>query len=1070
MRGMETLSAHAIARWRLLLVGCLGVVLLSALSWFKIPRLADPRVEASAVIVQLVVPGASSAIVESRVVKVIEPSLRELDGLKVVDSRASPGYAVIFLVFEDGSPMDVVLERVRGRLAAKRAELPPELREEVTRPSTANVASMVVAVVGNRSDVVLGSAARSVRDELSSLPSVAGVTLRGAAERAVRVRVDPALLATHGLSAERVAERLRAANVRSASGELRIGKSGSFLELDGAVESVEALRELPVLPGVRLADVAEVRDTTKPMSERFAYDGVSAVGLEVRFRQDDNAVAAGEAVRARLHAIEGRLPAATSIRIAHDQPAEITSRITTLLTSFGEGIVLVLVIITLGLGLRSAVVVAGVLPLAIGSAIVALFVSGMALDRISIAGLIVALGLLVDDAVVVAESIDVMREKGLERVRAAVLGTARVFWANNATTAVACASFVPLFFMGGSVGQFIRPLPLAVVFALVASLFAAQLFTPWASLIGGKKRVVVHAERPNDDAAATPEREPKLAIRLFKRAYARCIPVAVGRPWTVIAAFTVLLVGSLALLPRVGVEFFPTADRAIFFVRIDAPRGSHLDATREKVSAALAIIQHDPDVLDSSAVVGGGYPSVHSSRAMLEPSPDVADVLVHARSSREVPALVSRLRVELAKLPAVRVNVSELYDGPPVPHPIVLRLSGDSYDELAALAEQVEHELASIPGTVNVNDSMHDMIPVTRVTVDRVRAAQLGITPASIASALRALHGSDAVTALDGAGERVDVLIEDVAPGEAIQHVEQTIVSGAAGVSVPLSTVAKILLASDAAELRHHDGLRTVEVHADLERGVVPSLVIGALEPRLAAMRWPHGCSYGYGGAREEAERGFRYLGIAALGALLLIGILLVWIFDSLLLSVAVLCVVPYVMIGVVAGLLVGHIPFGFMSFLGGIALIGVFVNHKIYFVDRMKELRRRGYGLEAAITQAGNDRIRPVVLTAFTAILGLLPLMLGGGPVWASFGWVNVFGLLVSIPLSLVFLPAVIVGLSRIFERTRSASPHAALAADVTLAMPNRPPVRAALDLEQAGAVAAHLKAEKRRERSEPC
>jgi multidrug efflux pump subunit AcrB len=1035
--GFRDLSLWAIHRFRLVLVGALGLFVLGAFAWILIPRLEEPQVEVPALTVALAYPGASPEDIETQVIKPIEEILFALEGVDFVEAFAQPHVAFFVVRFVDGVDTDVMAERVRGKILSKKRDLPAEVRDpEVVAWSTSVTPQMVVAVVGNLKDRTLTVEAKRLKSVLTTVPGVAGVDLNGQHEAAVRVRLDPVRLASHRLSAEQVVRQLQLSNVRIPGGEYHVGPLTTLLEVNQEFTDAASVGRVPVgashdarggTSTVSLSDVAEVRDDTLTARKRFLYAGQPAVGLELRFREDVDALAVGHAVRAAIDRVQPTLPTGMRVVVCHDQPEWIGLSISHFVVSLLEGMALVMLIITLGMGWRASLVVSGVIPLAGGGAVLGLYLFGFSLETVTIGGLIVALGLLVDDAVVVTESVQIMRDKGLSAVRAAVFGTARVFWANNGTTAVAISSFLPLFAMGGDVGKYIRGMPATVVLALATSLLVAQLFTPWVSTFFLQRYADVPPvpdQAPYDralDRLEGPLGERNPGLRLLKNVYTRVIPFVVRRPGWVALGMTGLLGLSLALFRVIGFQFFPKAEKPVVFVALELPKGSRLEKTAEKLTSACALIQQDPAVRDTSAVLGGPYPEIFSSRSSHVAGTHVADVLVRLQEGSSPTLVASRLRQRLADLVGVNVSVEELAYGPPVKHPIVLRIYGDDYPELRRIAEEIKGQLRSIPGTVNVLDSLSDSVPLTRVRLDVDRALRTGITPAQVGQTLRYLHGEDKVTEFRRGEDLVEVILDqNPDPVRPLASLGDTPVPSGTGALVPLKDAARVGLDFGFAKLNRRNTQRLVEVTADLDAATLASSVVAQLDPMLATYPWKPGYGYYYGGEREETAKSFRKLGLAAMGAVVLIFLLLLLLFDSFMLSLAVMLAIPYALVGALPGLALTGNPFGFMAFLGLIALIGVYVNHKIYFVDRMLVLMRRGEDLETAILHAGQDRLRPVVLTALTAVLGLVPLTLGGGAMWGSFGWVNIFGLVASIPLSLILLPSFIVLGHRLTSRLR--------------------------------------------------
>ncbi|MBI1752221.1 MAG: efflux RND transporter permease subunit [Acidobacteria bacterium] len=1036
----DLVSFHALRRWRLVAAGCAGLSVLSVLSWFLITRREDPRVDMPLLNVAVAYPGASPEDVETQVVKPLEEVIYGMDRIKHVDSTAQSNAASFHVEFEEGVDMDVMAEKVRGRIQGKKADLPAEVKDpEVQVESTSLTPQMLVAVTGNASDSTLTAEAKRLKAELLALPGVSGIDLAGDLKPAIRVGLDPVRLAALGLSAGQIALAIQRANARIPGGEFRMGDTSTLLQMDQAFRDAASVQRVPVATSkdaqggsrtLLLGSIADIADSTLNPKTRFLAEGKPGVALLLRFRAQADAVAVGKTVRARLRALEPSVPKGLSLSIVHDQPKIITKAVDGFARSLLEGILLVMGVVTLGLGWRPALVVSGVIPLAAGGAVLGLLLLGFSLEMISLAGLTMALGLLVDDAVVVTESIQLMRDKGLSPARAAVLGTARVFRANNGTTLVAFVSFLPLFFMGGVIGQFIRGLPAAVMIALAASLAVAQLATPWFSTLLLRKQEgggEVSNEAPFDRSEDTYDRgfrESSPAIAILHRCYGRLMPWVIANPGRVAAAFSGLLALSLFLFPVIGLQFFPKSDdKPFLFVSVETAKGTHLDTTTRKLQEVMETLRKDKAVEMASAVAGGGYPGVAGDRGRAGEGMNVGDIMLNLREGEDPAAAAIRLRRSLSDVLAAKWSVDEIWMGPPVTSPIVVRIHGEDYNQLRSRAEEVKSRLRAIPGAVNLQDTLTDSIPITQVKLDTDRALRRGVNPETAGQTLRWLHGEDKITEFRRGDDLVHVVLEaQPDAGRPLGSLEDTPIPSTQGPLVPLKEAGTISPIFGYAKLSRRDGRRIVEVSADVEGGVLPATVLAQLDPWMAARNWEPGYGYFYAGEQEEVGKSFTNLGLAACGALVFIAALLLFLFNDFVLAGLVVALVPFVLIGALTGLALTRNPFGFMAFLGLIALVGVYVNHKIYFVDRFQELRNRGIPLETALLSAGQDRLRPVILTALTAVLGLLPLTLRGGPMWSAFGWVNIFGLMTSIPLSLILLPAFIVLVNRLRKRPCNA------------------------------------------------
>jgi len=1021
--GIEHISQYAIRRWRVVVLLSASLILTGWLAWNRIPRSEDPRVDATELLVTLPYPGSVPENSEAHVLNVLEPEIYGLEGIEWLESAAVPNAVLLRVKFENGTNMDAAAERVRGCIEGKRSELPKLETPKIVHVATRLVSQMVVAVRGYRTSAVLAQAAERLKHEIMTLDGVAMAELRGDFRRAVRVRLIPGRLAEHGVRIDQIAARLRASNVAIAAGEIEVGTLSALLALDNEIRKPEDLVNLPVAESihedgtrsvVHLGELAQIKEETRRAEERFLWGSSPAVAIEIRFKPDANATEIANRLRARFEQLRGTLPRGITLAIAHDQSKIVEDYVGSFVSSLLEGVVLVLAVLSALVGLRVGSLVALTLPLATACAVLTLFVAGFSLDHISIAGLIIALGLLVDDAIVVAESVTLSHEPGNDRVTAAIKGTARVFWANNGTTAVACAAFAPLLALGGGLGRYFRGMPIAVIASLLASLLVAQFVTPWLSTVMLRLRPGASALQPVghypmlDDSAGSANDEPNVVVRMLKRAYMRILPGLLKHPGKVVLACSLALVALILNVPRIGFEFFPRSSKGMLFVRLELPRGTSLERTTDVTLSTARALAEEPGVLNSSAVIGGGYPYVVAARLPQQHGSHVVDILVHLVPGETSERISQSLRRRLASIPGARVAVEELWEGPPVAHPVSVRVFGPSYEKLQAYEDQIANVLRATPGAINVAETLAETTPVAKVVLDPERSLRSGVTPGAVGTLLRAVYGNESAATFWQDTTKVDVVLEHGASNESVfQRLKYDPIGGDANHPVSLQQAGDVAWTSAKARLMHRNLRRMTEITADVAVGTPPSRVTDALQATLAKMKWDVGYEYSFGGTQEETESSFKYMGLALLVAAASIALLLVLIFDSFRLALVALLAVPFMLIGALGGLLLLHKPLSAPAFMGIIALTGIYVNHKIYFIDRMKELMRRGVALHDALAQAGIDRLRPVLLTGLTAILGMLPLTLSGGPVWAAFGVVSIFGLLISIPLSLTLVPA---------------------------------------------------------------
>jgi multidrug efflux pump subunit AcrB len=1033
-RGLRDSSYLAIVRWRLVSCACIGLIALAWVAWRIIPRAEDPPLDPSEAVVTLAYPGASADEVDRQVVDVLDDALLSLEGLDHLDSIAEAGLARFSVKLTYGTAMDAAVERIRGKLAVARVDLPAQVREpRVVKLSTESMPQMLIGVVSPAGDRELRIQAERVAADLEQVPGVSGTDLVGSVEQSAVVRIDGRRLVHHGLSTRDIRKQIEAATARIPAGEIESNGFSLPLLTRQALSTEADLANLPVKSSsgsgagrlIRLRDVADVSIESSSGSKRFVIDGKPAVGIALRFRRDVDIVEVARQIRKRLGPLAESVVGG-GLEVVYDKSVGVAQS----LHEFGEalllGMVLVLAVVAAAMGIRAGALVATALPLSVAGAICGLYVLGYSVEQVSLAGLIVAIGLLVDDAVVVAESVQLMRDRGLGAVRAAVFGTSRVFRANVGTTAVACSSFVPLFFLGGTTGAFIEALPVAVVLALATSMLVAQYVTPWLSTLmlrssGSQETPDAQAFDRENDSAEVGHAERSSALRWLKATYLQRIHGVLQHPIVVIAVATAALALAVVAIPRIGVEFFPKAEKPNLFVAVTLPPGSTRDATAESLALTLQRINEEPGVEHTSAVLGGGYPRLFIGRAGPGDRGNVADILIQLAPGFSSEQLAGNLRRRLTDIVGARVSVQELYQGPPVEHPVGIRIYGEDEAVLARHVEPLEELLRAQPGAIDVSDTLTQSSAVATWQVNAERAALAGLTTSDIGTSLRTVLSGDEIARLSTADEQLPIIL--LADEDEPLEAQQVAIPGV-GMHAPLRSLGELRVERSFSQIRRRDGQRFVEVTADLDGSNGASGINAAVDRWLKAHPWEPGYGFAHAGARAAASRSYGHLALASAGAALLMFVLLLWLFDSYQQALTVAAALPYALIGPVVALAITGQPFGFMSFTGLIALLGVYVNHKLYFVDRVLELRRRGADLRSAIVNAGVDRIRPVILTALTAALGLLPLTLGSSRLWAQFGWVNIFGLLFSVPLSLVLLPAMMMVAERL--RIRIAHPRA--------------------------------------------
>jgi multidrug efflux pump subunit AcrB len=973
-------------------------------AWQTIPRQEDPAFPIPIYTVVAALPGAAPADLERLVVKPIEDRVAELERITSIDARVSGDVATVRVEFEASVDADRTYDEVLREVNGVRADLPAELALlEVRKTSSLDVGVVQVALVSaTASDAELARLAETLEDRIADVPGIRRARRWGEQPREVRVDLDLDRLAQLGVPAGAVLQAIGGESADLPGGAVTIGTrrfsvrtSGSYTHPDEVAATVVASRGDAVL---RVADVATVRWGSGDPSYLARYNGTRAVFVNAEQLAGYNILDVRDGIWDVLDAFERSLPPDITLERGFDQAANVRLRLNRLAADFVIAIALVVVTL-IPLGFRAAGVVMVAIPLSLALGIAALGALGFSLNQLSIVGFVIALGLLVDDAIVVVENIARWRREGHDRVTAAIRGTQQIALAVVGCTAVLAFAFLPLLMLPGLSGRYIRSLPLAVVVTVIASMIVAFTVVPW----------LASAWLPNEEKAHG-NRVLQWLLRGIERTYAPLLDRALARPRTTLAIAGALVVGALALVPVVGFSVFPKAETPQFRIDVRLPVGSSLEATDSAVAFVERHVQGREGVRAVFANIGRDNPNIYYNVVPSEEDPTVGQliVLLERYDPATTPLMLDSLRAELAAYPGARLEVREFENGPPIDAPIALRVQGDDLDTLRAVAGRVESVLRGTTGTRYVVNPVRLARTDLAVEVDRGTAGLVGVTPLDVDRAVRlGLAGVTAGTLREGDGTARDVVVriphEGLPSPEALGRIR---VPSAPGGAVPLTRVATVGFRASPAEIQRYDQRRTVTVSSDVVTGANVGEVTTRVLAALDTLALPSGVTIEAAGELESRSESFGGLGGAiAIATFGILGILVLQ-FGSWRSTGIVASVIPLGMVGGIVALLLSGNTFSFTAMIGFVALIGIEIKTTLLLVDFTEQLRRDGVPLREAVRRAGEVRFLPIVLTAMTAIGGLLPVALQGAALYAPLAWVIIGGLVSSTLLARVVTP----------------------------------------------------------------
>lgn len=996
-----------IKRYQFTLVAFLCLIAIGTFTFMNVPREEDPSFKISGFNIAAIMPGADPKELERLVSKPLEDRLAELDDVRKMETVVADSVAFTVVEFYAYTDPDKKYEEVLREVNALRPTLPAELREIIIRRFSPGLVNIVqYALVSDDAPYrELEDHARDLKDVLKAVPGIRTSETWAYPPRELRIEIDLQRLAELKLPVARVLQALESENANIPAGVIDIGPRSFSLKTTGAYENLDQVRDtvVNVVDGrqLRVRDVAKVSWSDGQWAHLGRYNGRRAVFVTANMKEGYNILAVRKSIGAAVDRYAAGLPKRVAIEIGFDQSQNVKQRLDRLYVDFAIAIALVLVTL-LPLGLSAAGIVMISIPLSLAIGITALYFFGYSLNQLSIAGFVVALGLLVDDSIVVVENISRHLRMGYDRTAAALAGTRQIVVAILGCTATLVFAFLPLMALPGTAGKFIRVLPTTVVATILGSLLVALLIIPFLASRMLPKHGTEHGSQ-------LLQRIMDAIHRYYRPALHWCLE----RPrTTVFVSIGGSLLLTFLLVPVVGSSLFPKADSPQFLVMIDTPTGTSLAETDRALRFVEDELKNMPQVKSVYANLGRGNPQMYYNHIQHNESAAYAEVfaILHSYDSRETPRLLDALRTRLDGYPGARISVKEFVNGPPVSAPIAVRVVGADLGVLDGLSRQVESLIASTPGARDVRNPLKFPRTNLRFEVDTRKAALLGVPAVEVDRAARlAVSGLPAGTFKDANGEQYPIVVRTPLDGRAgLANFEQARVTNLAGESLPLTQLGRLHFEEAPVLISRFDRERSVTINAQVQRGQNTAKVTAAVVKKLEAMQWPRGYRYVLGGDAEAGAEAFGGVGTAAIVAIFGIFAILVLEFGSFRSTLIVLTVVPLGIFGGMLMLLLTRNDISFTASIGFIALIGIEIKNSILLVDFTNQLREDGVPLDEAIERAGEIRFLPILLTSATAIGGLLPLAVQNIGLYSPMAWVIIGGLVTSTLLARLVTPVV--------------------------------------------------------------
>ena len=1002
------IANYAVKNYQFTLTMFLMVVVVGIVTILTMPRSEDPDMNAPQFPIIAVYPGTSPEDMEELVVKPVEKRLYELENVRKINTTISDGLAVFAVYYKYDVVVDEKYSEIVRELNSIKSELPKEvikLEAQKATPSGTNVLQMAL-ISNNASLDQMKLAAERLQEDLEQVRSLKKVTISGLPESQVKIDLNIEKMAQMRVSPELVLQAIQSEIANIPGGSIVENTKSYNIITSGNYQNIDEIKHTIVFSNmgrnVLLQDVAKVYFDFAPENHITRLNENRCLFISAAQKTGENIANTQKAYLPVIAKFKSSLPKNIDLVVNFDQANNVNERLSGLMKDFLIAILLVAITL-LPLGLRAATVVMISIPLSLAIGIILLNIMGYSLNQLSIVGLVVALGLLVDDSIVVVENIERWMREGHSRLDATLKATSQIGMAVLGCTVTLIIAFLPLVFLPEASGDFIRSLPMAVIFCILASLLVSLTVVPFLS------SRILHAQGGHPDG--------NIFLRALKKiisgSYSRLLDWAIQRPKTTLLIALAIFVASLQLFPIVGYSLFPASEKPQFMVNIYSPLQANLAYTDSVSKGIESDLRKMPEVKYVSANVGKGNPRIYYNAIPLNDRTDYANLFVQLRddmSADEKINLIETLRNRYANYPGATIEVKNFEQGPPVVAPIEVRAVGENIDTLRQIAARVETLLKNTKGTIYVKNPLKNLKSDIKFDIDKAKASTLGIPTVSIDRMIRLVVAGIEVGKLsDKDGKEYAIVVSKTHPKRpSLAVFDNLYVNNVQGTAIPLSQVAAMRLQTSPSSISHLNKNRLVSITSFVEKGYLNNEVIAETEKNLAKMALPAGYHFEMGGEVESKSESFSGFGTIILVTIFFFIAVLILEFGTFKSTLIVLSVIPLGIVGALLALWFTGTPLSFVATVGLIALAGIEVKNTILLVDFTNQLREEGMPMEHAIREAGEVRFLPIILTTMTAIGGLIPIAISTNPLISPLAIVMIGGLISSTLLSRIVTPVV--------------------------------------------------------------
>ncbi|MDI9870918.1 efflux RND transporter permease subunit [Flectobacillus roseus] len=1001
------IAEFSVKNYQFTLVVFLAVLSIGLYSLLNMPRGEDPEFESPQFGVTIIYPGATPNDMEELVVDPFEKRINELDNIQRISTVILDGAAVFQIEYDFEQDPEEKYQEVVREVNAIRKDLPAEIldiRVQKFRPTDVNIYQFAL-VSENLPYSKLKEYADDLEKQLEKVKPLTNIKSWGFPARKVAVELNLEKMAHDRIPVNQVLGAIQSENVNIPGGSINVSTKKLNVKTSGAYNDLDEIQNTIVYTNgtkiVYLKDIAQVKFAYEDETHITSLNGHRCVFVTACQKQGQNIIGIRKIVEPIVEKYKAQLPPSVDVVKVFDQAESVDNRLTRFAKDFGIAILLVLITL-LPLGTRASIVVMISIPLSLAIGLTLLNVFGYTINQLSIVGMIVALGILVDDSIVVVENIERFMRMGIKRKQAAIDATKQIGLAVVGCTVLLCFAFLPIANLPEAAGEFIRSLPMAVMFTVLASMIVSLTIVPFLSSV-----LLTENHNPEGNVILRGMK------KIISATYGRLMDWCLKHPKTTLAGALGVFVGVMMMAKLfLGFSLFPTSEKPMFLVNIETPVGTNMAATTKVVKYVEEKLKKVPEIKNFASNVGRVNPRIYYNTVERGQSENRAQifVLLEDMETSEKKALIDDLRGNMGAYPNAKIEVKDFEQGPPLEAPIAYRIFGENLDTLRNVAFKIEKILANHPGAIYVNNPLKVQPTDIRVVVNKEKAGLMGVSSAEIDRVVRlGIAGLNVGTYREDGqkdGYNINISIPRTGVQQDLDVFNRLYVNNALGTAIPLKQLVDIKLETSQNQILHFDKERYVTVSTFLKSGYNTAQVNQELIKQLNAFKFPKGFSYRVAGEAENAEKSFGGIGVIVLITVFGMIAILILEFRNFKSTLIVLSVIPLGIVGAILMLLLWGETLSFTAVIGFIALVGIEVKNSLLLVDFTNQLREEGFGLEEAIREAGEVRFVPIVLTSLTAIGGLVPLVVEYSELYSPLALVLIGGIISSTLLARLVTP----------------------------------------------------------------